>query len=86
MLDAIALEAASRDSQKFVVYVQLIYPDDSSSHSSQVFQTAAKVQFTRFVNVRSQWSIGNVRDCGVRDTLTAVPRSTQPSTLREMVK
>jgi len=51
VLDAIALEAANRDSQKFVVYVQLVYLDDPFSHSSQDLHTAAKVQFTLFVNV-----------------------------------
>jgi len=51
MLDAIALEAVNRDSQKFVVYVQLIYPDDSFGNSSQEFQTTAKVYFACFADV-----------------------------------
>jgi len=45
MADTIALEAASRDSQKFVVYVQLIYPDDSSRRSSHDIQTSSEVHF-----------------------------------------
>jgi len=48
MLDAIALEAASRDSQKFVVYVQLVYPDDSLTHSLHDVQTSAKVHSACF--------------------------------------
>ena len=46
VLDTIALEAASRDSQKFVVYVQLSYSDDVSTHSLHDSQASTDVRFT----------------------------------------